>query len=86
MEHGKYNLIGQLAMSLCLIPHSNAVAERVFSLINKQLTDQRKSLKKDTTLNNIMIIKCANLPIDFEPSSELLKQAKRATRLSLLSE
>ena len=81
---GNYKLLAQLAMSLCLIPHSNAVAERVFSLINKNLTAQRKSMKKDTTLNNIMIVKCADLPIDFEPEAELLKNAKRATRLSLI--
>ena len=71
-------------MSLCLIPHSNAVADRVFSLINKNLTAQRKSMKKETTLNNIMIVKCADLLIDFEPEAELLKNAKRATRLSLI--
>ena len=80
---GNYKLLAQLAMSLCLIPHSNAVAERVFSLINKNLTAQRKSMKKDTTLDN-MIVKCADLPIDFEPEAELLKNAKRATRLSLI--
>ena len=80
---GNYKLLAQLAMSLCLIPHSNAVAERVFSLINKNLTAQRKSMKKDTTLDN-MIVKCADLPIDFKPEAELLKNAKRATRLSLI--
>ena len=30
-------------------------------------------MKKDTTLNNIMIVECVDLPKDFEPQAELKK-------------
>ena len=47
LEIGKrheFRLIGELASVLCLTPHSNAVAERVFSMIGKNLRADRKSL------------------------------------------
>ena len=78
-----YSLIRSLAMLLLVIPHSNAEPERVFSMINKNLTPERRTLDKDTTLNNIMIIKTRKLPLDFVPSKELLSLAKKATRLML---
>lgn len=80
----KFRPLSQLAMALSLIPHSNAAAERVFSLIGNQLSDARKRMKKDTTLNNIMIVRCAELANNFIPSPDLIKKAKSATRVSLL--
>ena len=76
----EFCLIGELASLLCLTPHSNAVAERVFSMIGKNLRADRKSLDKDTTLTNIMAIKCAGLPDNFTPSLELQKKAKHTTK------
>lgn len=76
--------LSKLAMSIALTPHSNAIAERVFSLIGNQLTSSRKKMIKETTLNNIMIVRCAELSDDFVPSESLMKAAKRATQLSLL--
>ena len=81
---GKYALLSNLAMCLALVPHSNAVAERSFSMINHILAPSRKCLSKEDTLNNIMLVKCSNLPDDFMPSTDLQKKAKAATRLSLL--
>ena len=46
----QYKHLSQLALLLCLTPHSNAIAERIFSMIGKNVTDCRKSLRKDTTL------------------------------------
>lgn len=82
----EYEVISRVALLLCLIPHSNAIAERVFSMIGKNLTASRKSLKKDTTLTSIMIIKCAQLSESFEPSVELQAKAKSAARLALLGD
>lgn len=79
-----YILISRVAHVLCLIPHSNAVAERVFSMTGKNLTASRKALDKNSTLSNIMIVKCANWDSNFMPSSELQTKAKSATCVSLL--
>ena len=75
----EYKVISQLALTLLLIPHSNAIAERIFSMINHNLTDSRKCLSKDKTLNNSMIIKLADLADDFQPSEALKRKAKSAT-------
>lgn len=79
-----FRLLADLALLVCVIPHSNAGAERIFSMINKNLTPQRSCLGKDTTLNNIMIIKTADLPVNFKPSKYLIKAAKSATRHFLI--
>lgn len=74
-----------LALCISIIPHSNASAERMFSMINKNIGGARSMLRKDTTVNDLMIVKSFNLPIDFQPSPQLIKKAKAATRLSLVS-
>lgn len=79
----QYKTLSKLALLLCTTPHSNAIAERVFSMIGKNLTASRKSMSKDTTLEN-MVVKCANLDDGFTPSDALMKKAKQSTRLSLL--
>lgn len=79
----KFRQVAQLAKLVLTIPHSNAGAERVFSIVNKNLTDARSCLDKDTTLNSIMLVKTANLPVDFVPSKQLCKKAKSATRIML---
>lgn len=45
-EVAEYQLISRLAMTICLIPHSHAVAERIFSMIGKNLTASRKCLEE----------------------------------------
>ena len=51
----------QMLALVLVIPHSNAAAERMFSCVNKDLTPGRSSLSKDGTLNNIVIVKSADL-------------------------
>ena len=75
----EYKVISQLALTLLLIPHSNAIAERIFSMINHNLTDSMKCLSNDKRLNNLMIIKLADLADDFQPSEKLKRKAKSAT-------
>ena len=52
----------------------------MFSCVNKDLTPGRSSLSKDGTLNNMTIVKSDDLPLDFNPSNDLMKAAKKATR------
>ena len=63
-----YKLVSQLAAVMLVIPHSNASPERIFSMINKNLSPERSRLNKDTTLNHIMIIKTSSLLISFQPT------------------
>ena len=82
-EDLSYKLVSQLAAVMLVIPHSNASPERIFSMINKNLSPERSRLNKDTTLNNIMIVKTSSLPLSFQPTLALLKKAKQATRCML---
>ena len=47
----------EIAMSVLVIPHSNAGEERVFSIIRKNKTEFRSRLSLGRSLNSIMIIK-----------------------------
>ena len=63
------------------IPHSNAEEERLFSMVRKNKTAFRPNLDPAGTLSSILSIKlAAKEPAHcFEPSSEVLKNAKAAT-------
>ena len=63
------------------IPHSNAEEERLFSMVRKNKTAFRPKLDPAGTLSSILSIKlAAKEPAHcFEPSSEVLKNAKAAT-------
>ena len=82
-EDLSYKLVSQLAAVMLVIPHSNASPERIFSMINKNLSPERSRLNKDTTLNHIMIIKTSSLLLSFQPTLALLIKAKQATRCML---
>ncbi|OCT99445.1 hypothetical protein XELAEV_18005225mg [Xenopus laevis] len=43
----QYRILCKLAKFICLIPHSNATCERLFSTFRKIITDQRSSLGKN---------------------------------------
>ena len=62
------------------LPHSNAEEDRLFSMITKNKTKFRPSLKLDGTLSSILTIKCANVEPchSFDPL-EVLETAKKAT-------
>ena len=64
-----------------VLPHSNAAEERVFSMVTKNETAFRPSLKLDGTLSSILTIKLANPEpcFKYEPTSAVLETAKRAT-------
>ena len=63
------------------IPHSNAEEERLFSMVRKSKTAFRPNLDLKGILSSILSIKlAARVPAHcFEPTSEVLKNAKAAT-------
>ena len=52
--------LGAIALSVLVVPHSNAGEERVFSMIKKNKTDFRANLQLDGSLNSIMRIKMSH--------------------------
>ena len=75
----------EIVLSVLAIPHSNASEERVFSAIRKNKTEFRSRLQLGGSLNAIMHVKMA-VPeqlmawYKWQPSKELLKNCKSATR------
>lgn len=69
------------AKLVLVLTHSNADAERVFSVVGLNKTKTRNSLALDGTLSSIMAIKMADLEPCFrwEPPSEVIKASKKAT-------
>ena len=52
-----FGLLFKVAEVLMTIPHSNAGVERIFSLINKNKTPSRSSLKLNGTLSSLIVVK-----------------------------
>lgn len=75
----KFGRISKVAKIVLVLPHSNAGEERVFSLVRKNKTSSRPSLKVDGTLASLLTIKMSLNQTSFEPPKELLKSAKKAT-------
>ncbi|XP_054866385.1 uncharacterized protein LOC118469155 [Amphiprion ocellaris] len=64
------------------VPHSNANAQRVFSLVGLNKTQTRNSLALEGTLSSILTIKMATLELchECETTPEIIKASKKATR------
>lgn len=77
----EFERLAAVAKLVLVLPHSNADAERVFSVVGLNKTKTRNSLALDGTLSSIMAIKMANLEPCFrwEPPSEVIKASKKAT-------
>ena len=70
----------KVAKLILVLPHSNAGKERVFSMVRKNKTPFRSSLSMDGTLSSILTVKLADVDaVQFKPTNELLKKAKRAS-------
>ena len=78
----RFESLSRVAQLVLVIPHSNAGEERVFSLIKQNRTPCRSSLNSNGTLSSMIQIKLANTDscIEWEPSKDLLKAAKSATK------
>ena len=80
----QYSLLSKVAQAVLVLPHSNATEERIFSMVTKNKTNFRPSLKLDGTLSSILKVKLAHPETqescyDFKPSKDLLKTAKKST-------
>ena len=77
----EFDLLFKVAEVIMTIPHSNAGEERIFSLINKNKTPSRSSLRPDGTLSSLITIKThIDNPLKWRPSDVLLDKAKKATK------
>ena len=76
-----FDKLAKVALLVLVLPHSNAEEERVFSLVTKNKTKFRPSLKLDGTLSSILTIKLANSDPchKYEPPQQILDTAKKAT-------
>lgn len=76
----QFKKLFKVAKLILVLPHSNAGAERVFSMVRKNKTPFRSSLLMEGTLSSILTVKLADVnAVKFKPPSELLKKAKGAT-------
>ncbi|XP_053267948.1 uncharacterized protein LOC128425383 [Pleuronectes platessa] len=77
----EFERLAAVAKLVLVLPHSNADAERVFSVVGLNKTKTRNSLALDGTLSSIMAIKMADLEPCFrwEPPSDVIKDSKKAT-------
>ena len=72
--------------TVLVIPHSNAGQERLFSIVRKNKTDSRSSLKLDGSLFSILAMKCHNPEAvtpcyKWQPHDNLLQMSKSATKV-----
>uniref|UniRef100_H3AGH1 HAT C-terminal dimerisation domain-containing protein n=1 Tax=Latimeria chalumnae TaxID=7897 RepID=H3AGH1_LATCH len=74
----KFGRISKVAKAVLVLPHSNAGEERVFSMVRRNKSSFRSSLKVDGTLASLITIKLANKEqcYNFEPTEEVLTKAK----------
>ncbi|CAJ1061395.1 Hypothetical predicted protein [Xyrichtys novacula] len=81
----QFGRLSKIAALVLVLPHSNADAERVFSMVGLNKTKTRNSLALDGTLSSIMTVKMASLEpqcFKWEPPTPVLK----ASNLSKVSE
>ena len=77
----EFDLLFRVAEVIMTIPHSNAGEERIFSMIKKNKTPDRSSLRLDGTLSSLMVVKThVEDPLKWKPSVTLLDSAKKATK------
>jgi hypothetical protein len=80
----RFCYLAKVAEPVLILHHSIAGEERLFSMVRKNKTDSRSSLKLDGTLSNLMSMKLhypeTTTPSHkWNPEEELLKNTKKAT-------
>ena len=80
----KYPTLSKVMQGVCVIPHSNADCERVFSIVRKNKTDFRSNMSVET-LQALLIEKInSGIPCHKRKfSADFLNKAKKATAESL---
>ena len=71
-----FQMLSHIALLVLTLPHSNAAEERVFSLINKNKTKFRPSLKLDGTLSTLKLANTVPCHL-FEPDDKIVQDAKK---------
>ena len=79
----RFKLLPKVAEIVLIIPHSNAELERLFSIVRKNKSLERSSMKLDGTLSSILSMKTmypeSSVPCYlWKPSDDILKTSKRA--------
>ena len=77
-----FGRLSKVAKLVLVLPHSNADAERVFSVVGLNKTKTRNRLALEGTLSSILTIKMAGLgpEIDkWEPPASVVKASAHAT-------
>ena len=72
-----------VAELVVVLPHSNAGEERLFSMVRKNKTDSRSSLKLEGTLSNLLAMKLQypeDTCIKFNPDENLISASKKAAK------
>ena len=82
----RFKLLPKLAEVVLVIPHNNADLEKLFSIMRKNKTVERSTVKLDLKLSSILPMKSmypeSETPcFQFKPTKELLESSKKATRL-----
>ncbi|KAK0152710.1 Protein FAM200B [Merluccius polli] len=78
----QFGKLSKIATLVLVLPHSNADAERVFSMVGLNKTTTRNSLALNGTLSSIMTLKMAGLEpncFKWEPIPKMIKESKKAT-------
>ncbi|XP_073725186.1 uncharacterized protein [Misgurnus anguillicaudatus] len=78
----RFGRLSKIAKLVLVLPHSNADAERVFSMVGLNKTKTRNSLALDGTLSSIMMVKMASIEpqcFKWEPPTSVIKASKHAT-------
>ena len=80
----RFKLLPKVAEIVLIIPHSNAELERLFSIVRKNKSLERSSMKLDGLLSSILSMKTmypeSSTPCYlWKPSEDILKTSKRAT-------
>ncbi|XP_026129909.1 uncharacterized protein LOC113110114 isoform X2 [Carassius auratus] len=78
----RFGRLSKIASLVLVLPHSNADAERVFSMVGLNKNKTRNSLALDGTLSPIMTVKMAGMEpqcFKWEPPTPVLKASKPAT-------
>ena len=81
-----FPLLAEVAISVLVIPHSNAADERVFSMIRKNKTEFRSALDLGHSLNSIMRVRMSipeqmQVCYRWNPDAALLKKCKLSCRV-----
>ena len=78
----RFGRLSRIAQLVLVLPHSNADAERVFSVVGLNKTKTRNSLALEGTLSSIMTVKMANIAPEcykWEPPLSIIRASKSAT-------